>query len=798
MSYAEYKYGAEYNDDEKIHSSPSTEELEDEQPFSIRVDKTSDFDMLPMDNNTDSYEPQPQPQDNQSQSQPKQQQQQHKHQHQHQYPPNHYGYDIQQFENERKQRQTRDNHTSGQDTIENVSEAILAPLPHPAAVAAAAQPVPQHNTSDPTQERPALYRATIATDSAVSLSGDDIIQVPHSTTATTEIATAPTASPSSSPPGPTLPASDLHSNATYANDTSTKTSRVSTQQPRSRSGSLSAASVPIGSRMSNGHDTPVPPLPSFPFLHQTPLQHHALLQQQQQRSTPSGRGVIVNINPLPCSAQVVANPPSPGKTGWEREVATPTTPAPSHQHSSSLFDFFRTRKQSISKNGAHQAAAAAAATAASTSATANSGSTAGTGTGTGIGTGTAAATSSSSSTVPSLPANLPFMGTPPTISKSRMGPHPHYPSHYAPTSSMLRKQSLDSSVFRGYPSYNTGNQMTFNDRHTPISTNVPSTTTFTNPPSNAMPSPRPSFSSPSSASTPDQPATLTHTAHSTFSKVAAAVVGVTVGRRRPSVTAEILETGQGGPPKHDGNTCGSSIHPVRKGLDASQLENHAKFLSEAKTTQELTEYIEQLYHTILTNNVALEYSNKQMAALQKELDQTKSQAEEEKKALTAETQRVKEQVATMEENFLLWRNKVHSDQVAAQEEYLHERLLKQDRIEELEEDLFNSKEEVTRLRNRLLVLEYEDGYIGPTSFLSDYTSFSKPPEIGPMTVANHKRRSADFKMLEQQIVNYEHKMREFERTLEAERQGHQKEIVDFRLRMHSKVAKLEEQVQAAK
>lgn len=34
----------------------------------------------------------------------------------------------------------------------------------------------------------------------------------------------------------------------------------------------------------------------------------------------------------------------------------------------------------------------------------------------------------------------------------------------------------------------------------------------------------------------------------------------------------------------------------------------------------------------------------------------------------------------MEENFLLWRAKVHNDQLAQQEDYLHERLIRQDRV----------------------------------------------------------------------------------------------------------------------
>lgn len=48
--------------------------------------------------------------------------------------------------------------------------------------------------------------------------------------------------------------------------------------------------------------------------------------------------------------------------------------------------------------------------------------------------------------------------------------------------------------------------------------------------------------------------------------------------------------------------------------------------------------------------------------------------------LLAEADTVKEQVVKMEENFLLWRTKVHHDQMAQQEEFLQERLVKQDRV----------------------------------------------------------------------------------------------------------------------
>ncbi|KAF8970262.1 hypothetical protein BGZ46_010536 [Entomortierella lignicola] len=182
----------------------------------------------------------------------------------------------------------------------------------------------------------------------------------------------------------------------------------------------------------------------------------------------------------------------------------------------------------------------------------------------------------------------------------------------------------------------------------------------------------------------------------------------------------------------------------------------------------------------------------------------------------------------MEENFLLWRTKVISDQMAQQEDFLHERLIKQDRIEELEDDLDSSRDEVTRLRNRLLILEYEDGYVGPSTFLSegDITSNSSSNyngyitnddnnndsnnlsshrastaiaiEQGPMTIATHKRRSADFMVLEKKAQSFEAQVQELKRLLETERQERQRDLVESRMRMHEKCVKLEQEVQAAK
>lgn len=106
----------------------------------------------------------------------------------------------------------------------------------------------------------------------------------------------------------------------------------------------------------------------------------------------------------------------------------------------------------------------------------------------------------------------------------------------------------------------------------------------------------------------------------------------------------------------------------------------------------------------------------QISSLQSELDRVRAHAEEEKKELVGmselsrlrilasmlmirekqvltkffllcslrldidEMERTKEQIVTMEETFLLWRTKVHNDQMTLQDNLLNERLDKQDRV----------------------------------------------------------------------------------------------------------------------
>ncbi|KAG0025297.1 hypothetical protein BGZ81_007258 [Podila clonocystis] len=732
MSCAEYRYNTEYDEYEDSPTTVGNSKVNDDAEFTIRIDKVQPDPDLSTDRNSD-YD------DNYTHTNNIQPQQAHSpYQKQHQYPPNHYGYDLQQKEKE-TQKTAEETHVDHSDirengsSIANISEAILVPLPY--------LPLPSPvGTEEILQQERQHHRSIITTDSAVSLTGDDILASPCST--------------------------NLQSHSNTISSTSSSSISPCSRETKSGSGSSSAGprSISLGATPIKGCDIPVPPLPP------QQLQH-------QQRTTPCEGGIIANINAQPSPADIISsNPPSPGKTGWERE--TPTTPTPqlhkghsSHQHSSSLFDYFRTRKQSISKNSAHHAA-------------------------------TAAATNTSSATFPTppLPANLPLMGAPPTIAKSRIG-LPHQYSFYAPVPPPLRKQSLDISALSGYQSSSSstfGSPLTKHDRHAATIPTLPTTVMTPSSSTSSIASPHfqyPHTSFPCVA--PSHHPSRASSAHSTLSKVAAAVVGATMGKRRGSVTAEVLELGQG-PNGHVKAYEPSSPSLIRQGLCPAQLNDHARFLKEAKTTQELTEYIDKLYYTVLNESVALEHANKQVSALQKELDQSRSRAEEDRKGLIAEADRVKGQIATMEENFLLWRAKVHNDQMVQQEDYLNERLIRQDRIEELKDDLNMSQDEAARLRRRLLVLEYEDGYVGPTSLLNDDPSASKVPESGPMTVATHKRRSADFKILETKALNYEHQLQDLTRALETERQEHQKDLIEFRMQMHAKVIKLEEEVQAAK
>ncbi|KAF9293204.1 hypothetical protein BGZ88_005666 [Linnemannia elongata] len=552
-------------------------------------------------------------------------------------------------------------------------------------------------------------------------------------------------------------------------------------------------------------------------------------------------------------------PSSPGKTGWEREDATSTTPVPayqlpapknggmdngkdsvtgagagagSHQHSHSLFDFFRGRKSSIHKNSTLHQQAAAAAYAASH--------------GSGSGSG-----SESLAGADGHPPALPLMGTPPSIARSRLG---SVAALGPPVPPPLRKQSLDVSALSGYhrnvPGVAGGGDggPHRSDRHAatmPILPSSASSPAFGVSGLEAL-TPTQAMDVITSSTIPLTPfvtaktnvdtTTSSNSTQSTLSKVAGAVVGVTIGKRRPSVVSEVnagasshgfglLKYREKPPPmplvvrqqqqqvQHQHQHSGAESDGFSgdgTGLDAEQLQYHARFMRSEKSMTELMEYVGKMYHTVMNKDVALEYSRTQIAVLHKELDQNRVRSEDDRKSLTAEVDTVKEQVVKMEENFLLWRTKVHHDQMAQQEEFLQERLVKQDRIEELEDMLHASQEEVTRLRNRLLVLEYEDGYVGATAFLPSSTSDYNHPgdpynpcttiaiEHGPMTINSHKRRSGDFRIMEQRAQSFEGQVQELKRAMEKLRQDQGKELAELRMKFGAKCSKLEHDVHAAK
>ncbi|KAF9180860.1 hypothetical protein BGZ50_005868 [Haplosporangium sp. Z 11] len=577
-----------------------------------------------------------------------------------------------------------------------------------------------------------------------------------------------------------------------------------------------------------------------------------------------GRGVSLRISPLKVAdtgnvlrnAQPSSSSSSPpGKTGWEREDATPTTPMPQQflqnhekkseagartgteagtgagtpnasqiqpqhqqQHSMSIFDFFRGRKASTTPKNVDAAEAVSP--------------------------------SISNNGTLSTYSTLALKGTPPPIAKSRMNTIPFngcQPSNRSAASTPILSSA---SVRVKEPVYD----------FDPSSLSIQSTTTASTTAA-ALPQSSQPIAEKSPVITPTTPAhSITSSAHSTFTRVAAVVVGATVGRRRPSVASE-LESGNG-----------YHLHPHKRGhppilmqqnvvgseaggsgingdqaqtLNQAQLEQHAIFMKTEKSIPELKEYISRMYQTILGKDVALEFSKKQILALQKELDQTRFRSEGEKRTLVSEVDHAKEIAVAMEEELLQWRTKVHNEQMAQQESFLHERLVKQDQIEQLEEELGISQEEVDRLRSRLLVLEYEDGYVGPSSLLTppvastsgelktvhDHEEYHRQGQkqhhyqslistasgqsyhterntgknthlaaikYGPMTVENHKRRSTDFRILEQRAQSFERAIQELKRNLETERQSHQRDLVDFRMRMNDKCVILEQQIQAAK
>ncbi|KAG0267319.1 hypothetical protein DFQ27_008879 [Actinomortierella ambigua] len=295
-------------------------------------------------------------------------------------------------------------------------------------------------------------------------------------------------------------------------------------------------------------------------------------------------------------------------------------------------------------------------------------------------------------------------------------------------------------------------------------------------------------------------------------------------------------------------------------LTEEQLGQHAQHIQHLQqqytgggrgaAPEPMLAYVDQLYRTVRHRELALSLAQEQVGSLEEKLLQTKQTAELEKQVLTEEASKSKEQMTSMDENFMAWRSKVHNEQLIIQEEYLHERLIKQDRIEELEEELSDMQDEARRLRERLMVLEYEDDYIGPSQHdrqvhrshsenddddddyydvdgdssgdgvvLGDNDDLESQQQRhrrrrrrgdhddgdlqlssqpGPMTLATHKRRSHDFHRLEHRLNAYEKQVPALLKQLEQERADHQQVLIEFRMRMHNKCLKLEEQVQQAK
>lgn len=369
-------------------------------------------------------------------------------------------------------------------------------------------------------------------------------------------------------------------------------------------------------------------------------------------SSGGGGSVIVDMG-VPMSQPPPPVPSSPGKTGWEREDATPTTPvsayqfpaaskngsdtdngqdSPSatgagatgvgHQHSNSLFDFFRGRKSSLHRNSnLHQQVAATAAAAYTISGSRPSGS------------------ESFSGTDSYLPS-LPLMGTPPLIARSRLG---SVAALGPPVPMPLRKQSLDVSMLSGYhynvPGAAGGGGLPMFDRHATAMSILPSSTSSpafcgvsgafgartgtgigTMTPTQALDaitsSTIPSTSTVTANTNTNTNTNASHSssssAQSTLSRVAAAVVGATVGKRRPSVASE-FEAGASGifglsryrekPPlvpvvakqqqhqhqehqhQHQNNEGVGGNGGAGTGLDAEQLQNHAQFMRSEVTIQ---------------------------------------------------------------------------------------------------------------------------------------------------------------------------------------------------------------------
>ncbi|KAG0359248.1 hypothetical protein BGZ54_010037 [Gamsiella multidivaricata] len=363
------------------------------------------------------------------------------------------------------------------------------------------------------------------------------------------------------------------------------------QITKSRSGSVSSGHyVEIGRTSNASQDVPVPSLPT-----------HLRKQQQQQLSQSPASSVVVSVQ------NNVASPTTSiggGKAGWEREDTTPTTPTSqgnrkgpasetqTPQTSSSLFDFLRNRRSSISRNNPQLQQVAKAASSV-------------------IAAGAISAVATMTAGNPGTGSNnhgAMMMGTPPSIAKSRMNtPSPLGPPIPPPS----RKQSLDVSAFRANQQI-MDPSMQKDDRQTPampvLPTSYATNANDTSLSESTLDSSTQNEQGPRERVQQIQYYSITSAAQLTFSKVAAAVVGATVGKRRPSVPSE-LEAGIG-----YGTNKGRSLGGMRRqsissyksslgeqwslsgsgatrfgqqALDQQQLNNHMQFMKSEVRADEL-------------------------------------------------------------------------------------------------------------------------------------------------------------------------------------------------------------------
>ncbi|KAF9904869.1 hypothetical protein BX616_001144, partial [Lobosporangium transversale] len=514
---------------------------------------------------------------------------------------------------------------------------------------------------------------------------------------------------------------------------------------------------------------PTTSMPSMPISVSVLLPPSPRVQQQQFPSP--GRSVISDIQ---CDVSL------PTKTRWEYdESISPIASTPDQEHfhytnetnnsnishaskredssetgsrphtpqrSSSIFDFLRFRKFSIPKSSSqhHQAAAQVASVVNATSAASTSGS-------------------------PGRKANFPLLDAPPPIAKSRMSGLSFGSLIPQPT----RKQSLDAqamNVCQTRAAHTSSSQGLITPGG-PILSSVSAPSISDSgwylPPTqiHSLADHAPSFNT-GATTTPVLAMTASPTStpvptpvakpQSTLSKVAAAVASVTVGKRRPSVVSGIE-------PGKDSSVRHQSI----AGYKTSGYDSHRSSVGSS------------------------------------------------------------------------WLGHGHGPGLD-QEQLSHHVIYMKSEIEKLEETLSNSQEEAMRLRNRLLSLEYDNSYVGLTAFLpgnsdtnnnsndnnnnnnnnnnnsnsinnsedsffsedtiQDSGSPSVNPSIGygPITIAAHKRRSDDSRIMERKSQALENQVHDLKRLLETEKQNRQRDLMEFRRKMHEKCAKLERELQAAK